>query len=39
MTRQMREDRRVRLATYRVEADVEITAVIAQRPFVYANGS
>ncbi len=39
MTRQMREDRRVRLATYRLEADVEITAVIAQRPFVYANGS
>jgi uncharacterized protein YlxW (UPF0749 family) len=39
MTQQMRADRRVRQATYRVEADVEITAVISQRPFVYANGS
>jgi uncharacterized protein YlxW (UPF0749 family) len=39
MTQQMRSDRRVRQATYRVEADVEITAVIIQRPFVYANAS
>ena len=39
MTQQMRGDRRVRQATYRVEADVEITAVIAERPFVYANGT
>jgi uncharacterized protein YlxW (UPF0749 family) len=37
MTQQMRGDRRVRQATYRVEADVEIRAVITQRPFVYAN--
>ncbi len=39
MTQQMRGDRRVRQATYRVEADVEIRAVITQRPFVYANPS
>jgi uncharacterized protein YlxW (UPF0749 family) len=39
MTRQMRGDRRVRQATYRVEADVEIRAVITQRPFIYANGA
>jgi uncharacterized protein YlxW (UPF0749 family) len=39
MTQQMLGDRRVRQATYRVEADVEIRAVIAQRPFVYANPS
>jgi len=37
MTQQMRGDRRVRQATYLVEADVEIRAVITQRPFVYAN--
>jgi uncharacterized protein YlxW (UPF0749 family) len=37
MTQQMRGDRRVRQATYRVEADVEIRAVVTQRPFVYAN--
>ena len=39
MTQQMRGDRRVRQATYRVEADVEIRAVVIQRPFVYANPS
>jgi uncharacterized protein YlxW (UPF0749 family) len=39
MTQQMRGDRRVRQATYRVEADVEIRAVITERPFVYANPS
>jgi uncharacterized protein YlxW (UPF0749 family) len=39
MTQQMRGDRRVRQATYRVEADVEIRAVVTQRPFVYANGA
>lgn len=39
MTQQMRGDRRVRQATYRVEADVEIRAVITQHPFVYANPS
>jgi uncharacterized protein YlxW (UPF0749 family) len=37
MTQQMGGDRRVRQATYRVELDVEIRAVITQRPFVYAN--
>jgi uncharacterized protein YlxW (UPF0749 family) len=37
MTQQMRGDRRVRQATYRVEADVEIRAVVTQRPFIYAN--
>src|SRR5438552_3569151 len=37
MTQQMRSDRRVRQATYRVESDVAITSVITQRPFVYAN--
>jgi uncharacterized protein YlxW (UPF0749 family) len=36
MTKAMRADRRVRQATYRVEADVAILAVISQRPFVYA---
>ena len=39
MTQQMRSDRRVRIATYRVEATVEIRAVITVRPFVYAVGS
>ncbi len=39
MTQQMRGDRRVRQATYRVEADVVITSVVSQRPFVYAVGS
>ncbi|HEX9097856.1 MAG TPA: DUF881 domain-containing protein [Candidatus Dormibacteraeota bacterium] len=39
MTQQMRGDRRVRQATYRVEADVDIRAVVTQRPFVYANPS
>src|ERR1700736_4502887 len=34
MTQQMRSDRRVRIATYRVEATVEIRAVITARPFV-----
>jgi uncharacterized protein YlxW (UPF0749 family) len=35
MTQQMRADRRVRQATYRVEADVVIRAVVTARPFVY----
>jgi len=39
MTKALRADRRVRQATYRVEADLEIRAVITQRPFVYANPS
>jgi uncharacterized protein YlxW (UPF0749 family) len=36
MTQQLRGDRRVRQASYRVEADVVITSVVNQRPFVYA---
>ncbi len=39
MTKQMRGDRRVRLATYRVETVVDIRAVVTERPFVYANES
>jgi uncharacterized protein YlxW (UPF0749 family) len=35
MTQQMRADRRVREATYRVESDVVIRAVVTERPFVY----
>jgi uncharacterized protein YlxW (UPF0749 family) len=35
MTRALRSDRRVRQATYRVEADVVIRAVVSERPFVY----
>jgi uncharacterized protein YlxW (UPF0749 family) len=38
MTQQMSGDRRVRHATYRVEADLAIRAVISERPFVYAVG-
>jgi uncharacterized protein YlxW (UPF0749 family) len=38
MTQQMRADRRVRQATYRVEADLAITAVVSERPFVYGVG-
>ena len=36
MTQQMRSDRRVREASFRAEADVVISSVISQRPFVYA---
>ena len=36
MTQQLRGDRRVREATYRVEADIVIRAVVTERPFVYA---
>ncbi len=36
MTQQLRSDRRVRQATYRVESDIVIRAVITERPFVYA---
>src|SRR6202171_71530 len=39
MTKALRADRRVRQATYRVEADVVIRSVISARPFVYALGS
>jgi uncharacterized protein YlxW (UPF0749 family) len=35
MTRQIRGSRRARLATYRVEADLAIRAVVSERPFVY----
>ncbi|HEY2598595.1 MAG TPA: DUF881 domain-containing protein [Candidatus Dormibacteraeota bacterium] len=35
MTQSLRADRRVRQATYRVEADVVIRAVVSERPFVY----
>jgi uncharacterized protein YlxW (UPF0749 family) len=38
MTQQMRADRRVRQATYRVEADLAIRAVVSARPFVYGVG-
>jgi uncharacterized protein YlxW (UPF0749 family) len=38
MTQQMRADRRVRQATYRVEADLAISAVVTERPFVYGVG-
>ena len=38
ITQQMRADRRVRQATYRVEADVVIRAVVTERPFVYGIG-
>ena len=36
MTQQLRTDRRVRVATYRVESDVVIRSVISEKPFVYA---
>jgi uncharacterized protein YlxW (UPF0749 family) len=39
MTQDLRADRRVRQASYRVEADVVIQSVISERPFVYAIGS
>jgi uncharacterized protein YlxW (UPF0749 family) len=39
MTQQMRADRRVRLASYRVEAVIDIRAVTTERPYVYANAS
>ena len=35
MTQQLRSDRRVRQATYRVESDIIIRAVVSERPFVY----
>jgi uncharacterized protein YlxW (UPF0749 family) len=38
MTQQMRADRRVRQATYRVEADLAIKSVVSERPFVYGVG-
>lgn len=36
MTQQLRADRRVRQATYRVESDIAIQNVVSERPFVYA---
>lgn len=39
MTQQLRGDRRVRQATYRVEADVAIRATLSARPYVYASGA
>ena len=36
MTQQLRADRRVRSATYRVETDVVILSVVSEKPFVYA---
>ncbi len=39
MSQQLRADRRVRSATYRVEADVVIRSVISEKPFVYAVAS
>jgi uncharacterized protein YlxW (UPF0749 family) len=39
MTRGLSSDRRVRQATYRVEANVAIQAVVSARPFVYAIAS
>jgi uncharacterized protein YlxW (UPF0749 family) len=35
MTQALRADRRVRQATYRVEADVVLRAVVSEQPFVY----
>ena len=39
MTQQLRADRRVRQATYRVEADIAIQNVVSERPYVYAISS
>ncbi len=39
MTKALRADRRVRQATYRVEADVVIQSIVSERPFVYALSS
>ncbi|HYS98032.1 MAG TPA: DUF881 domain-containing protein [Candidatus Dormibacteraeota bacterium] len=39
MSQQLRADRRVRSATYRVETDVVIRSVISEKPFVYAVAS
>jgi len=36
MTQQLRADRRVRGASYRVESDIVIRSVISEKPFVYA---
>lgn len=36
MTQQLRADRRVRGASYRIESDIVIRSVISEKPFVYA---
>lgn len=36
MTQQLRADRRVRSASYRVETGIVISSVVTERPFVYA---
>lgn len=36
MTQQLRADRRVRGATYRLEPNLVIRSVISEKPFVYA---
>lgn len=36
MTQQLRADRRVRSAVYRIDSDIVISSVISERPFVYA---
>ena len=36
MTQQLRVDRRVRGASYRVESDIVIRSVVSEKPFVYA---
>jgi uncharacterized protein YlxW (UPF0749 family) len=39
MTQQMRADRRVRSATYRIESNIVIRSVISAKPFVYGVAS
>ena len=39
MSQQLRADRRVRSASYRVDADIVIGSVISEKPFVYAVAS
>ena len=39
MTQQLRTDRRVRQASYRVDANVVIRSVVTEKPFVYAVAS
>lgn len=39
MTQQLRGDRRVRVAAYSVEQDLQVHAVVTERPFVYAVSS
>jgi len=39
MTQQLRSDRRVREAAYRVESELQIRSVVSEKPFVYASPS